>query len=154
MISVRELAPRDREAWQTLYAGYGDFYKTPLGSEKADRVWAWLMDPGYEAFGLVAVDKDDRPIAIGHYRQFARLLADGLGLYLDDLFTAPAARGTGAATAIISRLEEIARDRGAELVRWITAADNFVGQKLYDRLATRTMWITYDLQVAATTGGA
>jgi ribosomal protein S18 acetylase RimI-like enzyme len=144
---VRDLEQRDRAAWQKLYAGYGDFYKTPLSDGKADRVWAWLMDPGYEAFGLVAVDDDDTPIAIAHFRQFARLLADGIGIYLDDLFTAANARGTGAGTALIVRLEEIARERGAEVVRWITANDNFVGQKLYDRLATRTMWVTYDLAV-------
>jgi ribosomal protein S18 acetylase RimI-like enzyme len=146
-IRVRELAPRDRAAWQQLYAGYGEFYQTPLSDEKADRVWAWLMDPGYEAFGLVAVDANDSPIAIAHFRQFARLLADGTGIYLDDLFTAANARGTGAGTALIGRLEEIARERGAEVVRWITANDNFVGQKLYDRLASRTMWVTYDLAV-------
>ena len=144
---VRELEDRDRAAWQQLYSGYGDFYKTPLSDEKADRVWAWLMDPNYEAFGLVAVDDNDSPIAIAHYRQFARLLADGIGIYLDDLFTAASARGTGAGTALIGRLEEIARERGAEVVRWITANDNFVGQKLYDRLASRTMWVTYDLAV-------
>ncbi|MDQ1551623.1 MAG: hypothetical protein QOD50_1045 [Actinomycetota bacterium] len=147
VIQVRELEQRDRVAWQRLYAGYGDFYKTPLSDEKADRVWAWLMDPGYEAFGLVAVDENDSPIAIAHFRQFARLLADGIGIYLDDLFTAANARGTGAGTALIGRLEEIARERGAEVVRLITANDNFVGQKLYDRLATRTMWVTYDLAV-------
>ena len=147
MIRVRELEQRDRAAWQQLYSGYGDFYKTPLSAEKADRVWAWLMDPGYEAFGLVAVDDNDTPIAIAHFRQFARLLADGIGIYLDDLFTAANARGTGAGTALIGRLEEIARERGAEVVRWITANDNFVGQKLYDRLANRTMWVTYDLAV-------
>ena len=146
-IQVRELAQRDRAVWQQLYAGYGEFYKTPLSDEKAERVWAWLMDPNYEAFGLVAVDEDDSPIAIAHFRQFARLLADGVGIYLDDLFTAANARGTGAGTALINRLEEIARERGAEVVRWITASDNFVGQKLYDRLATRTMWVTYDLAV-------
>ncbi|MDQ1545458.1 MAG: hypothetical protein QOH69_362 [Actinomycetota bacterium] len=147
VIQVRELEQRDRVAWQRLYAGYGDFYKMPLSDEKADRVWAWLMDPGYEAFGLVAVDENDSPVAIAHFRQFARLLADGIGIYLDDLFTAANARGTGAGTALIGRLEEIARERGAEVVRWITANDNFVGQKLYDRLATRTMWVTYDLAV-------
>ena len=146
-VRVRELEQRDRVEWQQLYAGYGDFYATPLSDEKADRVWAWLMDPSYEAFGLVAVDADDAPIAIAHYRQFARLLADGIGIYLDDLFTAANARGTGAGTALINRLEEIARERGAGVVRWITANDNFVGQKLYDRLASRTMWVTYDLAV-------
>jgi len=147
VIQVRELAQRDRAVWQQLYAGYGDFYKTPLSDEKADRVWAWLMDPNYEAFGLVAVDANDSPVAIAHFRQFARLLADGIGIYLDDLFTAANARDTGAGTALIVRLEEIARERGADVVRWITANDNFVGQKLYDRLATRTMWVTYDLAV-------
>jgi GNAT superfamily N-acetyltransferase len=147
MIQVRPLAPTDRPSWQQLYAGYGEFYGIPLGSEKADRVWAWLMDPEYEAFCLVAVGADDRPIAIAHYRQFARLLADGIGIYLDDLFTEPSARGTGAATALIRALEQIARERGAGIVRWITAQDNRVGQKLYDKLATRTTWLTYDLEV-------
>jgi ribosomal protein S18 acetylase RimI-like enzyme len=146
-IQVRELEQRDRAVWQQLYSGYGDFYQTPLSQEKADRVWAWLMDPHYEAFGLVAVDENDAPIAIAHFRQFARLLADGIGIYLDDLFTAANARGTGAGTALIGRLEEIARERGADVVRWITANDNFVGQKLYDRLASRTMWVTYDMAV-------
>jgi ribosomal protein S18 acetylase RimI-like enzyme len=147
MTTVRELAQKDRVAWQELYAGYGDFYSTPLSPDKADRVWGWLMDPGYEAFGLVAVDENDTPVAIAHYRQFARLLADGIGIYLDDLFTSPDARGAGAGTALIARVEEIARERGAGVVRWITANDNFVGQKLYDRLASRTMWVTYDLVV-------
>jgi ribosomal protein S18 acetylase RimI-like enzyme len=147
---IRSLEQRDRAAWQELYAGYGDFYKTPLSDEKADRVWAWLMDPNYEAFGLVAVDADDSPIAIAHFRQFARLLADGIGIYLDDLFTSPDARGLGAGTALIRGVEEIARERGAAIVRWITANDNFVGQKLYDRLASRTMWVTYDLAVEQT----
>ena len=147
MTTVRELAPKDRNAWQKLYAGYGDFYKTPLSDDKADRVWGWLMDPNYEAFGLVAVDDNDSPIALAHFRQFARLLADGIGIYLDDLFTAPDARGAGAGTALINRVEDIARERGAGIVRWITANDNFVGQKLYDRMASRTMWVTYDLTV-------
>jgi ribosomal protein S18 acetylase RimI-like enzyme len=143
--AVRELAPRDRDAWPRLYAGYGDFYSVPLTPDKADRVWAWLMDPSYEAFGLVAVDENDSPIAIAHYRQFARLLADGVGIYLDDLFTAAEARGTGAGTALIGYLQQIARERGADVVRWITASDNLVAQKLYDRLAARTRWVTYDL---------
>ncbi len=147
MTTVRALEPRDREAWQELYAGYCEFYKTPFPQEKADRVWGWLMDPDYEAFGLVAVDDDDTPIALAHWRQFARLLADGIGIYIDDLFTHPDLRGTGAGTALIKQVEAIAKERGASVVRWITANDNFVGQKIYERLAQRTMWVTYDLKV-------
>jgi ribosomal protein S18 acetylase RimI-like enzyme len=57
------------------------------------------------------------------------------------------ARGSGAASALIARLERIARERGAGIVRWITASDNLTAQKLYDRVATRTSWLTYDLKV-------
>ena len=38
-----------------------------------------------------------------------------------------------------------ARAAGAT-VRWITADDNYRGRNVYDRLATRTMWVTYDLK--------
>ena len=69
-------------------------------------------------------------------------------LYLDDLFTAPAARGTGASTALLHRLAEIARDEDAVLVRWITAADNETARRIYDREATQTPWVTYDLKPA------
>jgi GNAT superfamily N-acetyltransferase len=65
----------------------------------------------------------------------------------DDRFTHPDLRGTGAGTALIQRLQQIAKERGASVVRWITANDNFVAQQIYERLAQRTMWVTYDLAV-------
>jgi len=147
VVAVRALDAADRASWQRLYAGYGDFYGVPLGDAKADRVWANLMDPDYESFGLVAVDENGTPIALAHYRQFARPLGDGTGIYLDDLYTAAEARGTGAATALITALGDIARDRGAAVVRWITAADNLTAQRLYNTLAEKTAWVTYDMKV-------
>ena len=38
----------------------------------------------------------------------------------------------------------MARERGWSVVRWITADDNYRGRGVYDRVAKRTMWITYD----------
>ncbi len=31
------------------------------------------------------------------------------------------------------------------MVRWITAADNYTAQRAYDRVASRTTWVTYDM---------
>ena len=31
--------------------------------------------------------------------------------------------------------------------RWMTANDNFVAQQIYERLAQRTMWVTFDMAV-------
>ena len=146
-VTVRSLEPRDRAAWQELYAGYGDFYETPLSDEKAELVFGWLLEPAQESFCLVAVNESDRPIALAHYREFSRPLAGGRGLYLDDLFTTAEARGYGAASALITALKDIATERGIEKIRWITASDNVTAQHLYDQLATRTGWVTYDLEV-------
>jgi len=146
-VSVRGLLPGDRVAWQRLYAGYGEFYETPLSDDKAELVFGWLLDPSQESFCLVAVDERDQPVALAHYREFSRPLAGGRGLYLDDLFTSEDARGTGAASALIQALKHLATERGIAKIRWITAADNVAAQHLYDQLATRTSWVTYDLEV-------
>ena len=56
-------------------------------------------------------------------------------------------RGRGVGRALINRLAELARERGAAKVRWVTAADNATAQRLYDDVAERTDWVTYDLLV-------
>lgn len=149
-ITVRAIQPDDRVAWQELYAGYGEFYVEPLTDAKADLVWGWLLDSGHETNGLVAVDANGIIVGIGHYREFERPLAGGVGLYLDDLFTAPEARGAGVGSALIAELVSLARSRGANTVRWITDTENHTAQRLYDRIATKTSYLTYDIPIETT----
>ena len=66
-----------------------------------------------------------------------------------DRFTSSDARGRGVGSALLTRLAEIARDEGATVVRWITAGDNTTARSLYDRVATQTPWVTYDLAPAS-----
>lgn len=65
------------------------------------------------------------------------------------LFTAPEARGTGVATALLREAGAIAASEGANVVRWITAADNAAALGIYDEVAASTLWITYDMKPAA-----
>lgn len=143
-VTVRLVTADDREAWGELYRGYRDFYGKPHDAAIYDTVWGWLMDSAHETRGLIA-EVSGVPVGIGHFRGFARPIDAGHGLYLDDLFTAEAARGTGAGGAILDRLAAIAADEGATLVRWITAESNETARRLYDRVATQTPWVTYDL---------
>jgi len=110
-------------------------------------VWTWLMDPAHPTRGLAA-EVGGRVVGIAHFRRFSRPIVGAEGLFLDDLFTLPQARGHGVGTALLRRLAETARDEGASLVRWITAADNATARALYDRVATQTPWVTYDLAAA------
>jgi GNAT superfamily N-acetyltransferase len=140
-VSVRPLDPSDEPRWRELFRGYRDFYRLVESEEVVSRVWGWLMDPGHECQAVVA-ESVDGVVAIGHYRRFSRPSTGTVGIWLDDLFTAPAARGRGAARALIHRLTEIAGSEGRSVVRWITADDNHPAQALYDQVATRTQWVT------------
>ncbi|MBR0667305.1 GNAT family N-acetyltransferase [Roseomonas hellenica] len=144
-VRIVPLEQRHREGWERLYAGYAAFYKVEQTPEMRATVWGWIHDPAHEVKALVAEDAEGRAIGLAHYRPYARPLRAGYGGFLDDLFVDPAARGTRVADALIARLSEIGREKGWNVIRWITADDNYRGRGVYDRVATRTMWITYDI---------
>lgn len=146
-LTIRPVEPTDREAWDHLYQGYAAFYKVAQTPQMRDHVFGWLMDPAHECNGLVAENDDATLVGLTHYRPFASPLRAAMNCFLDDLFVDPAARGMGAAEALIQAVAEEARTQGWATVRWITADDNYRGRGVYDKLATRTMWVTYDLKV-------
>lgn len=145
MISIDRPGQDDRAAWRRLYRAYAEFYGVPMPEDRLDLVWDWIQDPAHEVEGFVARDESGAVVGLTHFRPFARPLAGATGLFLDDLFVDPASRGQAVGALLIEAVEEEAQKRGATVVRWITADDNHRARTLYDRLATRTMWVTYDL---------
>lgn len=145
-LTIRPVTTVDRSGWDRLYQGYAQFYKVEQTAEMRDRVFGWLMDDSHECNGLVAEDADGKLIGLTHYRPFASPLRAATNGFLDDLFVDPLARGSGAADALINAVADVAREKGWLTVRWITADDNYRGRGVYDKLATRTMWVTYDLK--------
>ena len=144
MTSIIRPEPAHRAAWDRLYAGYAAFYKVEQDGAMRDTVWGWIHDPAHEVKAFLALDGAGAPIGLAHYRPFARPLRAAMGIYLDDLFVDPAARGGRVADALIEAVAEEGRRQGASLLRWITADDNYRGRGVYDRQASRTFWITYD----------
>jgi len=144
-VTVRRVEDNEFFTWLDLYAGYGEFYETPLSDEKALLVWSWITDSGNELEAYFAIGDDGAPVGLAHVREFARPLDGSRGLYLDDLFVRPDARGEGAGTAILEALRERAKQDGLSVVRWITAKDNQTARRVYDRVASKTAWVTYDL---------
>ncbi|MEY1554295.1 N-acetyltransferase family protein [Yoonia sp. R2331] len=145
-IQIRPAAATDRAAWGALYAAYAEFYQVTQTEAMRDRVWDWVMDDGHSVTGLVAEGATGL-IGIAHVREFARPLAAATGGYLDDLYVDPGARGGGAADALIDAARALGVARGWGVIRWITAEDNARARKVYDRMAAKTGWVTYDLLV-------
>ncbi|MER5810720.1 GNAT family N-acetyltransferase [Streptomyces sp. NPDC002033] len=153
-ITVRAARPGDFGQWRALYRGYADFYRVEQTEEAAATVWGWIHDPGHEVGALVAEDGAGRLLGLAHYRPFARPLSATVGGFLDDLFVTPEHRGSGAADLLLGALRELARERGWSVVRWITADDNHRARAKYDQVASRTLWVTYDMPPAAGAAGA
>ncbi|MHA6667829.1 N-acetyltransferase family protein [Homoserinimonas sp. A447] len=147
MVDIRPIDPRDATRWRELFTDYGTFYKTSFSDEVLDGVWAWLLDPLHPVNGLVASNDDGVVVGFAIYREQPDTFSAGPGMYLDDIFVDPAARRSGVAGAMLSTLRERARAKGVSQIRWITAADNVRAQAAYDRIARKTDWVTYEMDV-------
>lgn len=142
-INIRRLQRCDETKWKQLFSAYRDFYELPQSDELVNRVWGWLNDPEHESQGLIG-EIDGEIYGFGHWRRFSRPSTGSIGIWLDDLYTDSAVRGRGLGRAIIQQLTAVAASEGRSVVRWITKEDNRQAQILYDSLATRTDWVTYD----------
>lgn len=143
---IRPPKADDRAEWERLYAGYAAFYQVAQTPDMRATVWDWIHDPTHQTKAFVAEDQG-RLLGLAHFRPFARPLSATTGGFLDDLFVEPAARGSGAADALIAAITEHGRANGWTVLRWITAEDNYRARALYDRLAEKTRWATYDLKL-------
>ncbi len=143
-VAVRAPRAQEFDAWAVLFRGYRAFYKLAADEAIVERVWGWIHDPDRETDALIAISDDAQMVGLAHYRRFARPSTGSVGIWLDDLFTDPERRGNGIGRVLIDAVTDISERDGCSIVRWITAADNLPGQRLYDTLATKTTWITYD----------
>jgi len=142
---IRMAADDDFFGWLPLFEAYCRFYETDLDDAKALIVWNWIRDEHDPLEAALAVDEDGTPVGLAQYRVVPDTLNATRGLFLDDLYVDPESRGSGVGRALIEFVHTRSREIGAGGVSWITAADNADAQKLYDDLARRTTWVTYEM---------
>jgi GNAT superfamily N-acetyltransferase len=145
VISVGALEPNDRAAWATLFAGYHEFYGRPSWPEENyERAWqAFQQADRVHALGARL---DGQLVGIAHFLTHASTSTADV-CYLQDLFTAPEARGRGVARALIAAVEEWARERGCVRVYWHTQTTNETARRLYDQVAEDWGFMQYVIQL-------
>lgn len=144
-LRIRALTAADRPDWDEMWAGYLTFYKSSLPPEISDNTFARLL--AGELIGLIAEDGEGRVLGFAHALLHANTWSPKPVCYLEDLFVREAARGTGAGRAFIEALIVRGKAEGWLRLYWQTASDNHTAQLLYDRLATRTDWLRYELEL-------
>lgn len=144
MLTIKNAERSDFHSWVQLYKQYLDFYQTMLRDEQLIALWDWFFDDEQKIYCLIAF-LNDAPIGLVHFREFLRPIKASMGIFMDDLFVESAHRGQGIAQKLIKSVEKFALHKNIPLVRWITANDNQDAMKVYDKLALKTQWVTYDM---------
>ena len=140
---VRAVRPSDAKQWATIFEQYRQFDRLPPDPAVVAAVWDWLMNDSFNLEARVA-EEGTTIVGMALFRRFPRPATATMGIYLDDLYVASSSRGRGYAQQLITAIADIATDEDATVVRWICANDNPAAQRLYDRIADRSGWITYD----------
>ena len=143
-VIIRPAAAGDRTAFEVLWAGYNAFYRAQVPAAVTEASWRRWQDPR-SGMHLLVAERAGEVIAFATYLFHPSSWAIGPYCYLEDLFTAEAARGTGAGRALIAAVAEAARIARAERLYWVTHETNAAAQSLYDRVAVKNGFIQYQL---------
>ncbi|MEP3232111.1 MAG: GNAT family N-acetyltransferase [Hyphomicrobiales bacterium] len=142
-LEIRPVIQGDEKDWRSLWRGYLEYYETSVPEEVYQTTFSRLIDPDHKTQqGLLAV-KDGKAIGLVHYIYHAHNWRLEDVCYLQDLYTDPTVRGTGAGRALIEAVYKAADENGTPSVYWMTQDFNQTARHLYDRVATLTPFIKY-----------
>ncbi|MEA2180116.1 MAG: hypothetical protein QOG77_3413 [Solirubrobacteraceae bacterium] len=129
--TVRRLRRDDHDAWLPLWHAYNDFYRHVPEPAVTERTFGLLCDGAEGYLGLCAETGGE---LVGHaHLIFHPSTWSPTGYcYLEDLFVAPAARGTGAGRALIDAAEAQSEAHGCDRLYWLTQEYNSPARSLYD----------------------
>lgn len=139
---IRSIGDDERAAWEPLWRAYLTFYETTLQPTIIDTTWARLNDPAEPMFALGAY-VDGKLTGITHYLFHRSAWSISDSCYLQDLYVAESARGSGLGRALIDAVTQKAREAGSSRLYWHTHESNRTAQTLYDKVATLSGFIQY-----------
>jgi GNAT superfamily N-acetyltransferase len=137
---IRPVEPNDRPRWEPLWRDYQTNRTIP--DDVTEVTWRRFLDSQEPMHALVA-EREDALIGFAHYlfhRSTGRIESI---CYLQDMFTAEAARRLGVARALIEAVRTHAEGVGASRVYWHTGEKNTAARALYDQVATLTGFVQY-----------
>jgi RimJ/RimL family protein N-acetyltransferase len=148
------MAPTVRDAIASDAATILRFIRELASYEKAEHeVEATLETLTESVFGRDSVtrglicEKDGEPIGSALYFFSYSTWQAKNGLYLEDLYVTPEARGAGAGKALLKRLAAIALEKGCGRFEWSVLDWNEPSIRVYESIGAEPMkeWVRYRL---------
>lgn len=112
----------------------------------AQSVQEHLFGPNPKVFALIA-EEQERPIGFALYFYSYSTFLTRHGIYLEDLYVVPEARGKGAGKALLQRIAQIAVAEGCGRFEWSVLDWNEPSIRFYESLGAvpKSEWIRYQL---------
>lgn len=134
MIAVRDARADDAATIVRFIRGLAEYerllHEVRVGEADVARV---MFGPNPRVFCDIA-EADGTPVGFAVWFYNYSTFEGGHGIYLEDLFVAPEARGTGAGLALMRRLARRCRDEGLKRLEWQVLDWNAPATQFYDRL--------------------
>lgn len=145
-ITIRSVEPEDFHAWKVLWDGYNAFYgregPTALAPEITQMTWSRFFD-AYEPINALVAEDCGELVGLAHYIFHRSTIQIAPTCYLQDLFTAAAARNRGIGRLLIEAVYERAAVAGTGRIYWQTHETNSTAMALYNKVAERSGFVVY-----------
>jgi ribosomal protein S18 acetylase RimI-like enzyme len=145
-IRIAPVAEVEFEQLLPLIAEYQIFYKAEPDQDRNRSYFRRFLGPSEHGTLLGAWDGDEMVGFTCLYFTGSSISAKDIVL-LSDLLVRTSHRGRRIGAALIEAALDVARERGASHVEWLTAVDNRQAQRLYESIpgAERTAWFGYEV---------
>lgn len=146
MTTITPITADDRPAWDALWQAYLEFYESEVPADVTESTFQRILADEH-LHGVLARDAEGRAVGLVQWLTHPSTWTSKVYCYLEDLYVDPGARGEGVATDLIEHVRDWAVKFGATKVYWLTMNDNATARSLYDKVATSTGFVHYEIEL-------
>jgi GNAT superfamily N-acetyltransferase len=143
-VTVRPAAPADAPLIHSFIVALAEYEKLSHEVEATEADIANALFGDHPRLFCDIAEADGVPVGFAVWFYSYSTFTGRHGIYLEDLFVVPEARGLGAGKALLKRLAERCRDEGLTRLEWAVLDWNAPSIAFYDSLgaSAKTDWIT------------
>ena len=133
--SIQPVRPQDVPAVVSMVHELADYERAPEQCHLTDDLLhAALFGPDPALFGHIAHDAAGEPVGMALWFLNFSTWEGRHGIYLEDLYVRPAARGLGVGAALLATLAEVCEQRGyPRLSWWVLDSEALDGSRAFYR---------------------
>lgn len=151
MISIRQAGPEDFELVAEFIRKLAEYEKLAHEVRFDDEVLRRHLFGARPAAEVLIGEVDGAPIGFALYFQTFSTFEGKPGIWLEDLFVEPHARGSGLGRALLSRLAALVIERGGARLEWAVLDWNELGKGFYRSIGAGPVdgWERWRMEIGA-----